>query len=113
MICAKSKLKAAASLGLLFLLVLAVTSEEVIQDSEADEPTGADTALLRNFFNVNLNRNALVQPHHKRPQARPPPQGPPLAKRVQHTQSTQKLRLRNLFRALSNPLARKLLFTCF
>merc|ERR1711997_1284674 len=63
-----------------------------------------DSALLRNFFSVNLHRSHKPQPP---PSAHHPPRPPKISHRKLPLVSkhTQKARLRGLFKALRNPLA--------
>merc|ERR1711997_1323122 len=63
-----------------------------------------DSALLRNFFSVNLHKSHKPQPP---PSAHHPPRPPKISHRKLPLVSkhTQKARLRGLFKALRNPLA--------
>ena len=79
------------------------TNNEPVASQSDESVLQEDSALLRNFFSVNL---------HKKPQPPPSAHYPP-RQQISHrklpivSKHTQKARLRGLFKALRNPLARK------
>merc|ERR1712050_402313 len=77
------------------------TNNEPVASQSDESALQEDSALLRNFFSVNL---------HKKPQPPPSAHYPP-RQQISHrklpivSKHTQKARLRGLFKALRNPLA--------
>ena len=82
------------------------TKNHPVAPESAESVLQEDSALLRNFFSVNLQKS---QPPHPPPSAHRPPRQQKISHRKLPIVSkhTQKARLRGLFKALRNPLARK------
>ena len=82
------------------------TNNNPVASESAESVLQEDSALLRNFFSVNLHKSQKSLP--------PPPPAHHLPRQqISHrklpivSKHTQKARLRGLFKALRNPLARK------
>lgn len=88
------------------------TNHDLDHEPEAPENPveSAESALLRNFFSVNLTpRKRQFSEANRRPPGLDTNKRPSLSKPIHSSTAkrTQKQRLRNLFKALRNPLARK------
>ena len=76
-------------------------SAENLSSAAEIEDSAENSALLRNFFSVNLQKS-------KHPPHPPPPRQQISSRKLPIvSKHTQKNRLRHLFKALRNPLARK------
>ena len=83
----------------------AETNPVSIAESAELEPSQENSALLRNFFSVNLQKSQPPPPPPRKQIAAASLAAPRKLPIV--SKHTQKARLRGLFKALRNPLARK------